>query len=301
MDAPSHDSCIAKLLDRAAQSILTTHIERVPITSLCACLIAILLQGCTSAKIVEGAAKEAGKGNVLSALYMGSVGLAVGGIYDVVSLGGTLSPDAAGEVTKGMVNAATDRQIRRSAVPVSPSLASQRQRDASLPLPPSRPPVIGFADSAAPTASTNTSISSNLSGGSGCKTNLLHLAPMLPQYGVQELQETRSAILSEDINVALGKAQAMGYSAASAASSSLQSARSAEAEVEKARSCIDSFAADPGAVITRLERGQFDFSGSRLQDLGIHEACAASYVVLKYSAIASREMAVQMACLAGAR
>lgn len=135
----------------------------------------------------------------------------------------------------------------------------------------------------------------------GCKTSFAHLAPRLPEYRVAELRSARAAILAEDLTQALGRAKAMGLSAASAAAQSLQAADNADREVAKATACIRSFASNPEPVIRALEQGNYTFSGGQLNQLNIHQSCAAQYVLLKYAAIATREGALQMACLAQAK
>jgi type II secretory pathway pseudopilin PulG len=136
---------------------------------------------------------------------------------------------------------------------------------------------------------------------SGCKTSLAHLAPRLPVYQVDQIQQVRSAILAEDLNGTLSRARSQGFSTAQAASVSLQSANNADGEVRKGVNCIRSFATNPDQVVGALESGVFRFSSTRMSDLNISESCAAQYVVLKYAAIAMRESAVQMACLAQSR
>ncbi len=134
-----------------------------------------------------------------------------------------------------------------------------------------------------------------------CKTSLAHLSPRLPVYQVDQLQQVRSAILAEDLNGTLSRARSQGLSTAQAASMSLQAANNADDEVRKGVNCIRNFASSPESVIDALENGVFRFSSTRMGDLNINESCAAQYVVLKYTAVATRESAVQMACLAQSR
>lgn len=140
-----------------------------------------------------------------------------------------------------------------------------------------------------------------VSASAGCKTTFAHLAPRLPEYRVAELQRARAAILAEDLTQTLGRAKSMGFSAAAAAAQSLQAADNADREVSRATACIRTFATDPEPVVRSLERGTYAFSGSRMDQLNIHASCAAQYVLLKYTAIATREGAVQMACMAQAK
>ncbi len=156
------------------------------------------------------------------------------------------------------------------------------------------------------TASQTDSVSSEFvktgvesSSGSGtCKTTLAHLAPQLPTYDVVEIEQTRSAILQENLQAAARRAKAMGLSTADAASQALQAANNADEQVKVAQRCIKNFANNPDDTISSLEGGTFKFSGRSIAQLSINESCAAQYVVLKYSAIATREGALQMACLA---
>jgi len=183
----------------------------------------------------------------------------------------------------------------------TPNRVAQSTASAELADAPRTPLPASTGGSFQRTDSTQIIPTNTATSGSGCRTSLSHLGPRLPQYRVQELQESRSAILTEDLGAAMNKARAMGYTPASAASAALRSAKNAESEVEKAKACIHAFATNPNDVISQLEQGRFSFSGSRIQDLSTHESCAAIYVVLKYTAVASRESAIQMACLASAR
>jgi hypothetical protein len=135
-------------------------------------------------------------------------------------------------------------------------------------------------------------------GRGACKTTLGHLAPRLPQYDVAEIQQVRTAILNEDLRLTSQKAKSMGLSTAAAASQSLQAANTADAQVKNAAGCIRNFATSPEEAIRSLEQGSFKFNGRSISQLNINESCAAMYIVLKYQAIAMRESAVQMACLA---
>ncbi|WP_296659218.1 hypothetical protein [Paraburkholderia sp.] len=51
------------------------------------------LSGCTTAKIASDAGTQVSNGNILTGLYEGAPGVTVGSITDVVTLGGTTTPE----------------------------------------------------------------------------------------------------------------------------------------------------------------------------------------------------------------
>lgn len=139
------------------------------------------------------------------------------------------------------------------------------------------------------------------SGAGNCKPNLAHLDSKLPDYPVRELRDARQAILAVDITQALQKARAQGHTPAQAAKMTFELASNAEIEAEKGKQCMLQTSANTTGLVANLENGTYRFSGSSISGMGINDVCAAGYVSLKNSAIAMRELAVQMACHARVR
>jgi hypothetical protein len=303
------------------------------------CVVAALaLQACATAEMVKGAGSEVKQGNIGTALYVGTMGVAMGAIYDVFTLGGLLAPDKAepssstGSTTtyaaatpaktelevaqEDLARAERDLSLNRSGQQMLAALGKDTSQlrlqeqflqksvdDAqatvhSLSTGSTLSSSSTSSDSAGASTAALGSGSGSGSAGGACQPTLAHLAPRLPQYNVAEIQQTRTAILNEDLRVAARKAKSMGLSTADAASQSLQAANNADQQVKVAAGCIRNFATSPDQVIRSLEQGTFKFGGRSIGQLNINESCAAQYVVLKYAAIATRESAVQMACLA---
>lgn len=301
-----------------------------------AALLPFLIGGCATGTAVKGAGSELSQGNVLGALYLGTIGVAVSAIYDVATLGGALDSNSGGgssQEAAQLASTSTAAESEQSELEIAreelaktesnlrnaqtaESFISSMGKDASTArmqrqmyeafAKQQREKVQRLASKEEPLAqnmSDSSERSSSQSGGvtsssSGCKTTLAHLSARLPLYNVAEIQQVRIAILGEDLQRAAQKAKSMGLSTAQAASQSLQAADNADGEVIRAAGCIRNFANTPEPVMNSLEAGTFKFSGKQISELNIHQSCAAQYVVLKYTAIALRESAVQMACLA---
>lgn len=134
-----------------------------------------------------------------------------------------------------------------------------------------------------------------------CKSDLRHLAGRLPEYDLPQLKAVRQQILNENIANALQNARAMGLSPTQAAAQTLESARAAEGQKKVAASCIQSTSNNSWAVIEALETGRYRFGAATvLSDASetrpIAQSCAAGYVAVHYTAVAMKELAVQLAC-----
>lgn len=132
-----------------------------------------------------------------------------------------------------------------------------------------------------------------LAQGSSCPQNLASLSPRLANYADPELRSLRSTILNLNINDVMQNARGMGYSPAAAARLSLQQAESDEAALPQAEACIRSSSNNPAGAIQSLRNGTFAFDNA-----SIPSACAKGYVVAYWGALANRETASAMACLA---
>ncbi|WP_425259981.1 hypothetical protein ACPOLB_03860 [Rubrivivax sp. RP6-9] len=312
-------------------------LSRAGCTALCVAA-SLALQACATAKMVKGAGSEVQQGNIGTALYLGTMGVAMGAIYDVFTFGGLLAPDKTEpssstgstttypaatpaktdlEVAQGDLERAErdlslnqNAQLLLAALGKDTSQLALQEQLLQQSVDKAQAKVDSLSAGSTLSSSSTSSDSAGASqvalesdsgsghAGGACKTTLAHLAPSLPQYDVAEIQETRTAIVSEDLRVAARKAKSMGLSTADAASQSLQAANNADQQVKVAAECIRNFATSPEQVIRSLEQGTFQFGGGSIGQLNINESCAAQYVVLKYAAIATRESAVQMACLA---
>ena len=88
----------------------------------------LILPGCTAMKAVESAGSEAGKGNLLTALYLGTIGVTVAGVYDVVTLGGALSPDDVAAGTQAVQSSRTNGSLTEAASTYLQGAASNSAR-----------------------------------------------------------------------------------------------------------------------------------------------------------------------------
>jgi hypothetical protein len=132
------------------------------------------------------------------------------------------------------------------------------------------------------------------SSAGACTTSLAHLASVLPDYPDPELRQLRQQILATDLNDALETAHGQGFSSSGAAQAALQQAEEYDRGRPQAEACIrQSAASDPGGIIRSLDDGSYDFNAG-----GIPSDCAKAYAAWKMGAIATREAAVGMACLA---
>jgi hypothetical protein len=128
----------------------------------------------------------------------------------------------------------------------------------------------------------------------GCYTNLSYLDSMLPRYNDPEVEGLRQQILNTDLNQALAAAQSQGLSPSQAVSAALQQADQYDAAAPSAEQCIlQSAAGDPDAIMNSLDSGTYSMGSG-----GILWSCAKAYVIWRMGAIANREAAVGLACLA---
>lgn len=130
-----------------------------------------------------------------------------------------------------------------------------------------------------------------------CEQTLAGLDSRLPRYNEPNLENVRSAILQEDLTVAMSRARAQGLSPAEAVAAAVQTADQAEQTMPQMAMCIRQTSTNPDLVISELQNGSYRFHAS----MGIPDACAASYVLNYYQAIALREVAVSFACMAAAK
>jgi hypothetical protein len=129
-----------------------------------------------------------------------------------------------------------------------------------------------------------------------CERTLAGLDSRLPRYNEPDLENVRSAILQEDLTVAMSRARAQGLSPAQAAAAAVQTADQAEQTMPQMAMCIRQTSTNPDLIIGELQNGSYRFHAS----MGIPDACAASYVLNYYQAVALREVAVSFACMATA-
>jgi hypothetical protein len=88
-------------------------------------------------------------------------------------------------------------------------------------------------------------------------------------------------------------ARNMGYSPSAAARLSIQQADADEAALPAAEACIRGSTNNPNMVIQSLKNGSYSFN-----DGSLPSACAKSYVIAYWGALANRETAVAMGCFA---
>ncbi len=285
--------------------------------------IAVLLQGCATGGLLQHAGRSAKDGDVVGASLLLLVSpFAV--LKDVITLGGLTEsePDSAAtassyvqepthapadEVTaerdkteRDLGIARTGEQMLQAMGKDASGIRLQRQiLEQSLARQNAQVEQISVAASTSTKNSSSSARDSSDSAGlSGCKTTLTHLAPRLPSYSVAELNNARNAILAEDLNRALKRARELGYTTGTAAKASLDAANNADREVEKAKVCIRTNNNNSENVISDLMAGQFDFGSRSLRELSLSHNCAAMFVLMQYTAIATRESAIQMTCLA---
>ena len=119
-------------------------------------LCALLASGCTTLKAVQEVGKQAAEGNVLTAAYTATIGVAVAAIVDVVTLGGAVSP----EEGMGLISAAAAASKGDAPPPVTPTPPAAASRSAGAGTragaPASGPSTAAVAPAASATRTTST-------------------------------------------------------------------------------------------------------------------------------------------------
>lgn len=273
--------------------------------------LATLSSGCATTKIVKQAGEQFSEGNIITGLWLSTMGVFIGGIVDVVTLGGLLDESAVNAGAAAISSSgATTGQAAAAAYLSAASQSMQATADATT----TTSTTLDSADSSAtpiaseritehaingsPSTSLQLSAPSGIMASSGpgnCPNSLSHLSSRLPIYNNQDLIKVRNAGLTENINAAYTQAINQGKSPSQIASEALTLAKRAKSTQENAKSCVRHFAAgDPERVISELEKGTYSFANQG----GVTEACASQYVVMYYAAEVYKEIALIFACRA---
>ncbi|MGO4479480.1 hypothetical protein AB4Z32_24870 [Massilia sp. 2TAF26] len=134
---------------------------------------------------------------------------------------------------------------------------------------------------------------SNPSASGECPTTLAHLAPQLPEYSHSELTAVRNQILIEDVEADYQRLLSQQISPGAAARTFLKNANESEKQRVVAMQCMRTVTNNADQMRAALENGTYRFTGR-----GIADSCAASYVNMYYGAVAMREMAIIVSCMA---
>jgi len=130
-----------------------------------------------------------------------------------------------------------------------------------------------------------------------CAKNLSYLEPKLrPNYQEPSIQIVRDAILHTDIAAEYQKQKNNGHSPSQVAAAALDKAKEYEAMVPNAEAGIRAVAVDPDMIIQQLRSGTYVFGNGA----GMLDAYAGEYIRAYWGALAMREGAIGIACMAAA-
>lgn len=127
-----------------------------------------------------------------------------------------------------------------------------------------------------------------------CPRTLALLANRLPRYADPNLQNLRQQMLAIDVVDTMAKAQAQGYSPQAAAKATVLQAQEADRALSDSEACVRAYSPQPAAAIAALRNGTAPINGMK----NATAACSGAYVAAYYAAVAMRELAIDMACLA---
>ena len=101
-------------------------------------LAPLALTGCTTMKAIEATGDEFSKGNILTGIYYGTMGVTIGAIMDVFTLGGSMDAEQSSQMWTGAANqyAATKRENTTAAY--TPPAAMPVAAPSAAPAPTSR-------------------------------------------------------------------------------------------------------------------------------------------------------------------
>jgi hypothetical protein len=115
--------------------------------TLLAAALCLLASGCTTLKAVQEVGKQAADGNLITAAYTATIGVAVAAIVDVVTLGGVVSP----EEGMGLITAAAAAS-NGTPPPVMPSASSASSASSARPATAAGPASVASSTSTRPAA-----------------------------------------------------------------------------------------------------------------------------------------------------
>jgi len=130
----------------------------------------------------------------------------------------------------------------------------------------------------------------------GCRPNLSFLASRIPSFTAAELRAGRQAILAENVQSAMAKAKAQGFSAQGTIKAALDQAREFDRVSRQAAECaadVDAFGATDDDFLSAMRQGRAPGSCT-----GIRNSCLCAGILNRMSAVAVRALAAEMQCYA---
>lgn len=276
-----------------------------------------VLHGCMALDTAKSAGRNAKEGNYGAALFQGTIGVAAMAVVDVITLGGLMSPEQMQQGASAVVNDKnanlgtyyTAALSDKSGMSATTSGSGEENNDSSAKgYPETNPaPADGMgqhptstgasrATSANPSSgrNSNQALSQNAIANSNCPKSLAHLSMALPDYNNPKLHQARETLLREDMVVVYKKGLASGLTPKQMVLQTQEQARYALSEQNNAKQCVKGASISSTTVIKQLESGTYRFSNNP----GISEECANAYVLHYYQAVANKEAAVIIACMA---
>ena len=163
--------------------------------------LSVCISGCTIMSALESAGEEFSQGKVLSGVWTGTMGVFLGAVTDVVTVGGTLEVDEATQMWSDVLTV-TSQQGQPGSLNTYQMQNMQRLLTKSDPISPHSSATSHGNSSKSNIAASDTEIALNsqLLHGASCKGDMAFLAPHLPAYTAVEVNTIRSLILSSSVS-----------------------------------------------------------------------------------------------------
>jgi len=262
------------------------------ITFLCAGVTSsALLAGCTTMDALKSSGDNFSKGNLLAGT-MNLVFTPIALAYDVVTLGGNVSPDVSTAAVgayaegKGYVPAGTTSQMIAVSSTATASSSNDTASDSASPMMPS-------------TTAIDTVAATGARSGAGtkgnCRANTAFLETRIPRINNAEFNNLRDAAVSTDIVDAMRQANGQGYTPQSAVQALLAQARENDArtaEALKTASAVDALGTTDDEFLNRIRTGTINLSTCD----GLRNAALCAAAMMKLGAITNRAVAAEMQC-----
>ncbi|CAG9187043.1 hypothetical protein [Cupriavidus pinatubonensis] len=258
--------------------------------------IAVLFSGCTTMDAIKSSGDNLSKGNLLAAA-MNLVFTPIALAYDVVTLGGNVSPEvattAAGAYaeSQGYVAAGTiSKMIEVTSASNSTSSSSDTSSSVNS----------GTSSTTSKFGASNDSVGTTVVGAGGkgkgnCSINTAFLAPKIPTFNSSDLKSIRDMAVSTDIVDAMRQANGQGYTPQAAVKAALDQARAFDTATKEAlqtASAVDAFGTTDEEFLNRLRNGSLNLNKCD----GIRNSALCSAGATKIGAIFNRAVAAEMQC-----
>lgn len=261
---------------------------KIKITSLI--LASTVLSGCAhSQKNFDDIGKFADRGDYMAVAVRSTVGVFIAGVVDVLSLGGTLTPEESEAAWAPVTTAAQSS---------AGATQNQQMMQQSMDL-----LTDSTSDTAAATQAADSSGGYDVSGfdasaykpGGGCERNLSYLSSRLKKFKPALIDDVRNQILALDMIAMMGTINQQGISPEVAIQQTLQQADAYDQSARDALSTAEQVNVF-GTTDVEFERAIKSGNISVGTCSGIHDSALCAAIVAKYGAIAARAAAANLMC-----